>query len=311
MRVGVGSLPGVDLNLAVALAALLEERNVTRAGERVAMSQPAMSAALARLRTHFGDELLHRVGRRYELTPLGAELLPVVRRALAAAEIALGHRAGFDPATSDSHFTVAISDYAITVLAEPLLTTLAARAPHVALDLEPLPPAGSDLPSHLLRCDLMVGPLGYRLPGSRTVVFRDRFVCIVAAGHPRLRDGRLTLEDLAAMSHAALGSGGMDDTPADRLLASLGVRRRVEVTVQGLLPLPLAVSGTDLCAFVPARLAARCRAPLGLVTPEVPFALPELVEAAHWHPSRSGDPALAWLRDLIIEAALLSDGGSR
>ncbi|GAA2625684.1 LysR family transcriptional regulator [Paractinoplanes durhamensis] len=290
----------VDLNLAVALAALLEERNVTRAGERVNMSQPAMSAALARLRGHFGDELLHRTGRGYDLTPLGAELLPAVRQALAAAEVALGHRTDFDPATSSRHFTVALSDYAVTVLAEPLLGALAAVAPRVVVDLEPLPPAGSDLPSHLARCDLMVGPLGYGLPGRRTVVFRDHFVCIVAAGHPRLRDGRLTLADLGEMSHAALGSGGMDGTPADRLLTELGVRRHVEVTVQALLPLPVAVAGTDLCAFVPHRLAQRCRDQLGLAIAEVPFPPPELIEAAHWHPARADDPALTWLRDLIV-----------
>ncbi|MEU4236273.1 LysR family transcriptional regulator [Actinoplanes sp. NPDC026619] len=290
----------VDLNLCVALAALLEERNVTRAGERLTMSQPAMSAALARLRGHFGDELLHRSGRGYELTELGAQLLPAVREALAAAEVVLGHRTDFDPATSTRHFTVALSDYAVTVLAEPLLAALAAEAPRVVVDLEPLPPAGSDLLNHLARCDLMVGPLGYGLPGRRTVVFRDHFVGIVAAGHPRLRDGRLTLADLNEMSHAALGSGGMDGTPADRLLTELGVRRNVEVTVQALLPLPVVVAGTDLVAFVPRRLAELCRERLGLVIAEVPFPPPELVEAAHWHPARAGDPALTWLRDLIV-----------
>jgi len=298
-----GGLSGVDLNLTVALGALLEERNVTHAGLRVNMSQPAMSAALARLRTHFNDELLHRTGRSYELTALGAELLPVVRQALAATEVVLGQRTTFDPAVSTRHFSVVLSDYAITVLAEPLLAALAARAPGVSIDLEPLPPVGSDLSNHLMRCDLVIGPLGYRLPGLRNVIFQDDFVCIVAEDNPRLRDGALTLDDLGAMSHAALGLGGMDGTPADRMLTELGIERNIEVTVQGLLPLPVAVSGTDLCAFVPRRLADRCAGQLRLTIAEVPFTLPELVEAAHWHPSRAKDPALAWLRGVLADIA--------
>jgi DNA-binding transcriptional LysR family regulator len=101
------------------------------------------------------------------------------------------------------------------------------------------------------------------------------------------------------MNHAAAGLGGPDGTPADRSLADLGVDRKVEVTVYGLLSLPFAVAGTDLCAFVPSRLARLCAAELGLVVAEVPFALPELVEALHWHPARAGDPAMLWLRGVF------------
>lgn len=292
---------GVDLNLVVALRALLEERNVTHAGVRVNMSQPAMSAALARLRTHFGDELLHRVGRRYELTDLGEELLPVVRRALGAAETAFGQRTAFDPGTSARHFTVALSDYAVTVLAEPLLAELARRAPKVTVELTPMPPPGTDMLSYLMRCDVLIGPLGYGLPGQRSVVFRDDFVCLVSHDNPWLRDGALTLDDLAAMNHAAAGLGGPDSTPADRALADLGVERKVEVTVHGLLPLPFAVAGTDLCAFVPRRLARLCAAELGLIIADVPFPLPELVEAVHWHPARAKDPAMLWLRGIFAD----------
>jgi DNA-binding transcriptional LysR family regulator len=245
--------------------------------------------------------LLHRVGRYYELTELGAELVPVVRRALIAAETVLGKRTAFDPGTSTRHFTVALSDYAITVLAEPLLAELAQRAPGVTVELSPMPAPGSDMLSYLMRCDVLIGPLGFGLPGQRSVVFRDAFVCLVGRDNPRLRDGALTLDDLAAMNHAAAGLGGPDGTPADRALAGLGVERKVEVTVHGLLPLPFAVAGTDLCAFVPSRLARLCAAELGLVVARVPFPLPELVEAVHWHPARAKDPAMLWLRGILAD----------
>ncbi|MFC4063526.1 LysR family transcriptional regulator [Actinoplanes subglobosus] len=294
---------GVDLNLVVALQALLEARNVTHAAAKVNMSQPAMSAALARLRTHFGDELLHRVGRRYELTELGEELIPAVARALDMAETVFGQRTAFNPGASSRHFTVALSDYAITVLAEPLLAALAARAPDVTVEFAPMPAPGSDMLSHLMRCDAMIGPLGFDLPGQRSVVFRDQYVCLVGRTNPWLRDGALTLDDLAAMHHAASGLGGPDNSQGDRVLADIGIERKVEVTVHGLLPLPFAVAGTDLCAFVPRRLARMCAGELDLVEAEVPFDLPELVEAVHWHPARAKDPAMLWLRGVFADIA--------
>ena len=291
---------GVDVNLLVALQALLEQRNVTRAGQVTNMSQPAMSAALSRLRAHFGDDLLRRAGRTYELTPLAAELLPQVGAALGAVAAALDPWSRFDPATSTRRFAVSGSDYALGVVVEPLLGVLRDQAPDVTVEFDPVPPPGSDMLNHLMRRDAVIGAVGYGLPGRRQMVFSDRFVCIVAAGNPRLRDGRLTLEDLADMPHVSASVGQLV-TPADQVLAAAGVVPRVDVTVQGLLALPFAVSGTDLCAFVPERLLSRCADDLGLVVAEVPLEDPELAEAAFWHPSRDEDPSLRWLRGVLAE----------
>ncbi|HKT05087.1 MAG TPA: LysR family transcriptional regulator [Rugosimonospora sp.] len=297
-------LGGIDLNLLVALGALLRERNVTHAGASVAMSQPAMSGALARLRTHFGDELLRRTGRGYELTPLAEKLLPLVEQALRAVADVLRPDAEFEPTTSTRRFTLSVSDYAMGVLVEPLLGVLHEQAPGVSVDFDPIPPTDVDMTSHLLRRDAMIAALGYGLPGRRQVMFSDRFVCIVAAGNPRLRGGTtLTLADLAGLRHAGATFGPGTLTPADRVLAAAGVERQVEVTVQGLMPLPFIVAGTDLCAFVPERLARRCATILDLVVTEVPLPTIELVEAAHWHPSRTADPSLAWFRRVLAEAS--------
>jgi DNA-binding transcriptional LysR family regulator len=295
---------GVDVNLLVALRALLEARNVTRAGLAINMSQPAMSAALARLRAHYGDELLQRTGRTYELTPLAEELLPQVREALDTVAAALDPWSRFDPSTSDRRFTVSGSDYALAVLVEPLLRVLRSQAPAVTVDFDPVPRPGSDMVSHLMRRDIVLGAAGYGLPGRRQMVFSDRFVCIVSSDNPRLHGGRLTLDDLAEMPHVS-AFGGELVTPADLVVVEAGIQPRIEVTVQGLLALPFAVSGTDLCAFVPERLLARCPSTLRLAVADVPLDDPELAEAAYWHPSRHDDPSVRWLRAVLAEVSAL------
>ena len=298
----MAGMRGVDFNLLVALRALLAERNVTRAGAAASMSQPAMSAALARLRTHYGDELLVRTGRSYELTPLAAELLPQVTAALDAVAGALDPWATFDAATSTRRFTVSGSDYALAVLLEPLLAVVHRQAPGVTVDFDPIPLPGTDQLAHLLRRDLLIAAMGFDLPGRRQVVFSDRFVCIVSVDNPRLRDGRLTLADVAELPHVA-AFGSSTPTPADAVLAEAGIVPRVEVTVQGLLAVPFTVSGTDLCSFVPERLLERCPDTLRLVVAEVPLEDPELAEVAHWHPSRHADPSVRWLRGVLREVS--------
>ena len=132
-------LRGVDLNLLVALEALLEERNLTRAGARVNVTQPAMSSALTRLRRHFGDELLVRVDRSYQLTPFAERTLPLVRTALREAGRMLEVSPAFEPLTSTRQFAISVSDYALTVLTAPLTELLNQRAPQVGVDFDPLP----------------------------------------------------------------------------------------------------------------------------------------------------------------------------
>jgi DNA-binding transcriptional LysR family regulator len=299
----VSGVRGIDFNLLVALRALLEEQNVTRAGLSINVSQPAMSAALSRLREHYGDELLERTGRTYELTPLARELLPQVGRALDAVASALEPWAAFDPASSTRRFTLSGSDYALAVLVEPLMAVVHRRAPRITVDFDPVHLPGSDTEAHLLRRDLVIAAMGYDFPGRRQVVFTDRFVCIVARENPRLHDGRLTREDLVALPYAA-SFGGQLTTPADLVLTEAGITPRVEVSVQGLLALPFAVSGTDLCAFVPQRLLERCPDTLDLAVAEVPLDDPELAEAVHWHASREDDPGVRWLRDVLRDVSV-------
>ncbi|WP_051551372.1 LysR family transcriptional regulator [Nocardioides sp. URHA0020] len=300
-------LRGVDANLLLALHALIEERNLTHAGERMTMSQPAMSGALARLRKQFDDELLVRAGRGFELTPLAEDLRPVVAEAVEAAEALLGNQRDFDAATSTKRFTVSISEYAMTVLAEPLTRVFAEQAPGCTLALDPLDVRRDQVETQLMRRDLLVAPLGFEFPGRTQPVFTDELVCLVAADHPRLEDGALTLDDLMTMPHAVaeFAAAGDRRRPLEVEVEEKGLGgRNVLVQVTSLLTLPFAVAGTDMCAFVPSRLARRCLEMLDLVIAETPMDPVRITEAAHWHPRREKDPAGVWLRGLLHDVAI-------
>ncbi|MFE2470700.1 LysR family transcriptional regulator [Streptomyces mirabilis] len=290
-------LGAIDLNLLVALEALLEEKNVTHAGVRLSTSQSAMSGSLARLRRHFNDELLVRVGREYELTPLAERLLPVVQASLHKAEEALSLTRHFEPAGSRQRFSVVMSDYVMTVFVEPLLRAIAQEAPGVRIDFHPIVDGQLETETHLRCHDLMIVPLGYQLPGVSEAVMHDRFVCLVDPDNPRLVDGRLALRDLAEMPHAACGIGKL--TPADRQLETLGITPRVQVSTPGFNVLPFLVSGTDLVALVPERLARRYEGFARCAVVPTPFPDVPLVEAMYWHHNRHADPAHRWLRETV------------
>jgi DNA-binding transcriptional LysR family regulator len=296
-------LGAVDLNLLPTLRALLEEENVTHAGARLGLSQPSMSIALARLRRHYKDELLVRTGRGYCLTPLAKTLLPSVTESLRLVDAAFGRTEAFAPGKSDRVFSLTLSDYAITVLIEPLLRRVHEEAPMVGLELSPIPPDMQESDRGLREHDLLIAPMGFAFHGESEVVFRDRFVCIVDPANPRLRDGWLSLEDLGALPHAAPTFGHPGLNPAERVLEELGVRRHVQVRVVDWLALPFVVAGTDLVAVVPERLARRVAGPAGVLVVEPPFGKVELIEAAWWHPTRSSDAAIGWLRGVLRDTA--------
>jgi DNA-binding transcriptional LysR family regulator len=293
---------GMDLNLLVALRAMLEEANVTRAGERIGMAQPAMSTALARLRRHYRDDLLVRVGRDYELTPFARSLLPLIEQTMPLIEQALALRDDFDPATSTRAFSITLSDYAFSVLNAPLLRRVGEQAPDVRLDFSPIPWDMHVSDRGLLQYDFLVGPLGCGFTGENMVLFGDRFVCVADPRHERLSGGTLSLEDFEDLPHA-VATFGPNLTPLDRALSSRGIRHNVRVAAVGWLPLPFVVAGTDLVAAVPERLA-RLVSDLAMVTVvEPPFGDIELVEALWWHPTREADPGHRWLLGLLREVA--------
>ena len=246
-------LANLDLNLLVSLDALLSERSVSRAAERLGLSQPSLSASLARLRRHFHDDLLDRVGNRYELTPLAAQLAGQTASALAAVARVFASEPGFDPATADREFTVLISDYAITVLG-PQLAALLQQAPSVRLRLHQVTiPVVNDAAQALREVDAMALPHGYLSDLPSQQLFTDRWVCIVAADHRGVGE-KVTLADLEELPMVVAHTPA-SYTPAGKQLSMLGVQPRVQLVAETFLALPFLVAASNGVALIQERLA--------------------------------------------------------
>jgi DNA-binding transcriptional LysR family regulator len=302
------ALGGTDLNLLVILQALLEEGNVTRAGVRLGMPQPAVSNALARLRRHYRDELLLRSGNGYDLTPLARSLLPAVRETTRRIEQTFFSGQAGQPPVGDRVFTICLSDYSMTVLGEPLLRRVHELAPEASIQMRLATREPAEGDRGLLAYDLLIGPPRLASAGQSEVVMRDRLVYVADPANPRLRasaDGgwHLTAEDMAALPHAAARSPDPGSDPVAMALLRRGITPNVVLTTAGWLPLPFLVEGTDLVAAVPERLARRVGAAAGVTIVEPPFGIIELIEAAWWHPLYATDPALTWLRAIVTEIA--------
>lgn len=307
------SLGGFDLNLLPMLSALLEERNVTRAAERLSLGQPAVSAALARLRRHYDDPLLVREGRVYHLSSLAEALVEPVREAMSAVERCVTAPQGFDPASDMRSFTVAASDYISTVFLRPLLTHLAREAPGVRLQLVPIR-AGLDEGLRRGSIDLALLPTEFAstmLGMQRQTLYRERFVLVADHNHPALA-GRVELDattlgtpvDLELMQRLPFVMfAGELPFVVERKLHEQGIELRVDVTTEAFVAVPLLLPGTELVSFVPERLARLLAGPAGLALYPSPVDIGDIVEAMYWSPRRTGDAAHRWLRTRITAEA--------
>ncbi len=296
-------LANLDLNLLVTLDALLRERNVTRTAEALGVSQPAVSAGLARLRRHFGDPLLTRSGNRYQLTPLAARLLALTEPALAGVRRVFDVTPDFDPSQVEREFTIITSDYAATVLGPLIARRLAAAAPGVRLRLQQTTPHTVDQAHETLRnADGLLLPHGFLTDIPFLDLYEDEWVCIVSADNV-LVGSALTVELLAALPWVVLYHRRTAFALATQQLKVLGVEPRVEVVTDGFLPMPFLVAGTRRVALLHKRLAALLAIPAGVRVLPCPFEVAPLAEAFWWHPIYSNDPAHIWLRGVLAEAA--------
>jgi LysR family transcriptional regulator, nod-box dependent transcriptional activator len=299
------NLAGMDLNLLVALDALLSERSVTRAAERVGLSQPGMSNALARLRRLLDDPLLVRRGAAMVPTARAEALNAPVREALALIRGALESPAPFDPGRDARRFRLSCSDYSVLMVVGPLVRRLAAEAPAVTVEVLPrLADAGRALIDG--EVDLVIEPaeiMGREdLPATR--LWDDRWMCCVWEGNTRVGE-RMSLDDYTALGHLIYSMGGTGQPIAlpDVHLARLGVPRRIEVSVESFLLAPFLLQGTELVALVPARAEGYLRRTGAIRLLDPPVEIPTLVEMLWWHPRSSADPAHEWMRARIAEAA--------
>lgn len=303
-------LVNLDLNLLVTLDVLLRERNVTRAAEQLGSSQPAVSAALARLRRHFGDELLDRVGNRYELTPLAAQLVARTAPALAGVRRVFDVAAEFDPSAVEREFTIVTSDYAAAVLGPVVARLLAERAPGIRLRLQQTSPYAVDHAVDTLRAvDGIILPHGF-LTDPHTDLYEDRWICIVARDNIAV-GAQLTLAQLGELPWVILYNLPTAFAPAAQQMRMIGIEPRVEVVVDGFLPMPFLVAGTNRVALIQEHLARRMAGAADIRMLPCPFEVVPLAEAFWWHPMHRADPAHTWLRGILTEAGreLATTGG--
>ncbi|HEU0103367.1 MAG TPA: LysR family transcriptional regulator [Mycobacteriales bacterium] len=302
------NLVNLDLNLLVSLNALLEEQGVTRAASRLGLSQPALSASLARLRRHFGDELLVRSGRGYELTPIGLHLRARSVVALAATERVFASQGAFDPTTSQRKFTLLASDYGMTVLGGPLCDLLHEQAPGVqvrlAMHTSEIIERGLD---GLRAVDGLLLPHGFLTDLPHQDVFADHWVCLVAEDNPLVGD-ELTLEVLAELPWVLTYHTPAAFTPAAQQLRVLGLDPRVHAVVESFLALPYLVAGSRRVGLVQARIARGLGALSGIRTLPCPWDVVPLIEALWWHPVYDTDPEHLWLRSVLSQVTTRLEG---
>lgn len=295
---------GLDLNLLVALDALLAQRSVTRAGEALHITQSAMSSCLARLRGHFGDALLVPVGRQMQLTPVAQDLVQPVRALLLQVEAVVQARPVFDPATATRRFRVMASDYGATVLVAAVLRAICDSAPHVGLDVLPF----SDAPHRSLDegdIDLLLFARGLMVPGHPLeVLFEDRLVGVAWTGNRHATGTRLDAATFGRLAHVVARYGTQHAVHIDeRFLGSIGLQRQAEVVVGSFHAVPHMVVGTQRIATLHRRLAALYAQSMPLRLLELPAQAPPMEEAMQWHSLRDNDPGGQWLREQFRRTA--------
>jgi DNA-binding transcriptional LysR family regulator len=297
------NLASLDLNLLVSLDALLQQRSVTRAATQMGLSQPALSASLARLRRHFGDELLTRVGNEYRLTPMAVQLKELTRIALSGVERVFTAQPEFDPASSTREFTFLASDYWVAVLGDTVAELLAEEAPGARLRLAANTPSAVDRADQvMLTTDLLVLPHGFLTGLSHRDLYRDEWVCVVAADNPVVEEG-LTVEHLETLPWVVTFHGPTAATPAERHLRMRGIEPRVQVITEQFLTVPGLVAGSNRIALLQRRLVELLPLNLGIRALPPPVEVGPLLEAMWWHPVYDDDPEHAYLRDLVVRAA--------
>jgi DNA-binding transcriptional LysR family regulator len=295
-------LRGIDLNLLVSLRVLLTQRHVTRSAEKLGLTQPAMSASLARSRTLFRDKLLVRGPQGLVLTPRGEQILEQLNKIMEVTERLIAVPGEFTPETCNRTFALMGSDYVEFFLLPSLMATLATEAPNVQILF--VSPDHRNLEAMLANSelDLMVGYLP-EPPKEliRRTLFREPIVCVARRGHPVLHDESLSLEHFVELPHVQVLPRGatMFADAVDTAIAAIGLIRRVVLWQPNFLAVGNVVSRTDLISTVPSRVAAHFVQELPIVAYDPPLALPAPDFAMYWHSRSQEDAGHKWLRAKI------------
>lgn len=296
-------LESLDINLVIALEAIVRLRSVTAAGEEMGLSQPAMSRALGRLREHFADEIVVSIDRQMVPTEFGGELYEMAAGLLNDMRIFARQRPGFDPASVTRTFSIVASDYVMSVHLTQVMRELLSVAPGIALRIVSID-ISTDAMFERGEVDFRIVPrmaLDHDHPDA--LLFEDDFVCVAWTGNDQIGD-TLDMETFLGLRHIvnAFGSNARDSHLENYLKAN-----RVPIDVAVSLPnfklLPEFVIGTPFIATIHRRLAQRLHPDLPLRYLHSPLDIPPIHEHLQWHKSRSRDVAVRWMRDFMLGCA--------
>ncbi len=297
-------ISSLDLNLMTVFDALMVNRNVTKAGQDIGRSQPAVSHALARLRAIFGVRLFVKTNEGMVPTPRALRLHEQVRRALQYIETAINDEEAFDPVTAKRTFLIAMVEHAAFVLMPRLISRLSVDAPSINLNVVGVTEVPGVDQIDTDQCELAIALQSRDLPRhiSSALVYREKFVCVMRADHPVLKTS-FTLNDYLAYPHSAVRTSGNAVSLVDLALAELGFERRVAVGISHVLLTNLLLPGSDLIASLPQRNAAFFASERGLAVRDLPFEVPEFETHMAWHQRYEDDPGHRWMRNLIKQVA--------
>lgn len=291
-------MQSLEIRLLSVFDEIYKTRSVTRAADNLGLGQPAVSIALGKLREHFNDPLFVRTSTGMEPTPLGEELVQPIRGAIDALANALRYRTAFDPATAQRSFRICMTDISQLVLLPRLWAELRATAPGVRIEIAHLTAETAKM-LEAGEADLALGFMPQLEAGFyQQSLFRQHYVCMVSADHPRIRDS-LSLAQFEAEEHAVVSSSGTGHLIVDREIARQNIARRVALRVPNFLGVAFVVEHTDLLVTIPTRLGEVLAGRGHFRTFPVPFELPDYAVKQHWHERYHHDPGNRWLRRLI------------
>lgn len=297
----------LDLNLLRVFDAVMTEQNLTRAASRLAMTQPAVSNALRRLRDALGDELLIRTAHGVKPTPRAENLWPAVRRALSDLEAAIVPEESFDIATAQDTFRMAMADATAALWLPALVRAIEREAPGLTVRMVPL--TTREPRPMLLRGDIdlaigffpgvvaqLAGGQGASVsPIRHEQLYSGRYVCVMRKNHPLAKD-ELTLDGYCSANHVLVSFSGRAHGLVDEALAQLGRERRILLTVNQFFTAGRVVATSDLITVLPRHLIASTGITGALITKELPFAMPNVHIDMLWHERDTRSPAHKWLR---------------
>jgi DNA-binding transcriptional LysR family regulator len=297
------NLRNIDLNLLVVFDALMRERHVTRAAERVGLSQPAASSALGRLRYLFDDELLIRTGAGMEPTARALELAERIGPILREVGRLVEDGTQFDPLTATGDYRLRLSDLLLMLLMPALAARIEREAPGMRLHVQHLSPTAT---VDALVADELDIALSTQLDIPAAVVegqlMPGRMVCVYRKDHPAI-NAKLSLPDFLGLKHIRVAQSPLDDRFVDNQLATLNAERAIGLTVPHWLPVPAIIQATDLVAVMTERHARRFTESHDLAFVDVPFAPAHFHWSIYWHKRHRANPAHRWLREVIGQVA--------